>query len=314
MILIVSERDDNSTSRVIEFLKHYSLPVLRVNYGDDLHVIDGIISNKKLDFLFSVNGNQFRYSDVDFYWYRRGAFYPRLSFRNGNLYFLKEMISRDLEGYEYFFNDLFIKKCNSIGDSRKNKLNKLSILLDAMTCGIDVPDTFITSRKSSFPNKRIISKGVFNTTRFSYNNTSYGGGTTEVNVATLPKEIALTSVQERIDKEYEIRSFYLKGKFFNIAILSQSNPKTIEDFRNYDREKPNRTVPCEIPVKLKTKLSELYAMNGLDTCSTDIVKTVDGKYVLLDINPVGQFGMTSHPTNFMLEREIALHIKKCINE
>jgi hypothetical protein len=316
MILIVSDKYDNSTSRVMEYLKYFNLQVLRINLDDNLKLIDGYISNKDVDFLFSLNGFEFRFHDVKFYWYRRGAFRPKICNKKRELEFLDKLIKDDLIGFEYFFNDLFIKRCSSLGDSRKNKLNKLTVLSDAVACGIDIPDTIITTKKESFIKRRVISKGIFDTTRFDYENSYYTGGTVEITKDIkdeLLEDIPLTGVQERLDKEYEIRSFFLKGVFYNMIILSQSNPKTKEDFRNYDRERPNRTVPCTIPKELKENLSKLYRLHNIDTCSTDIVKTLDGRYVILDINPVGQFGMLSNPSNYLLEKEIALLMKKSIN-
>ena len=43
----------------------------------------------------------------------------------------------------------------------------------------------------------------------------------------------------------------------------------------------------------------------LETGSIDMILTKDGKYVFLEINPVGQFGMVSYPCNYFLEKAIA---------
>ena len=39
--------------------------------------------------------------------------------------------------------------------------------------------------------------------------------------------------------------------------------------------------------------------------SLDVIKTKEGKYVFLEINPYGQFGMTSVPCNYYLDEKIA---------
>jgi hypothetical protein len=39
-----------------------------------------------------------------------------------------------------------------------------------------------------------------------------------------------------------------------------------------------------------------------------MILTKDGRFVFLEANPIGQFGMTSKPCNFFLEREIALSL------
>ena len=55
---------------------------------------------------------------------------------------------------------------------------------------------------------------------------------------------------------------------------------------------------------------ELMKSLNLDNGSIDFVKTNDGKWVYLEINPVGQFGMVSEPCNYNLEREIAQELIK----
>jgi glutathione synthase/RimK-type ligase-like ATP-grasp enzyme len=47
---------------------------------------------------------------------------------------------------------------------------------------------------------------------------------------------------------------------------------------------------------------------GLETGSIDLIRTPDGRTVFLEINPVGQFGMISHPCNYNLERVVAEHL------
>jgi glutathione synthase/RimK-type ligase-like ATP-grasp enzyme len=46
----------------------------------------------------------------------------------------------------------------------------------------------------------------------------------------------------------------------------------------------------------------------LDTGSIDIVRTTDGRYVFLEVNPVGQFGMVSVPCNYNLELKVAKYL------
>ena len=45
---------------------------------------------------------------------------------------------------------------------------------------------------------------------------------------------------------------------------------------------------------------------NLNSGSLDLIRAADGKYVFLEINPVGQFGMVSYPCNYNIEKEIAI--------
>lgn len=48
---------------------------------------------------------------------------------------------------------------------------------------------------------------------------------------------------------------------------------------------------------------------SLETGSIDLILTKDGLFIFLEVNPVGQFGMTSYPCNYYLEKLIAMELK-----
>jgi hypothetical protein len=53
----------------------------------------------------------------------------------------------------------------------------------------------------------------------------------------------------------------------------------------------------------------------LSTGSLDLVRCPDGRFVFLEVNPVGQFGMISQPCNYRLEKEVAAHLlRRAIDE
>ena len=115
-------------------------------------------------------------------------------------------------------------------------------------------------------------------------------------------------VQNYIPKKIELRIFYLEGEFFSMAIFSQKDNKTNIDFRNYNDDKPNRTVPYKIPKDVEQKLDLLMKTLGLNSGSIDMIVTPDNEYVFLEVNPVGQFGMVSYPCNYNLEKRIAEYL------
>jgi D-alanine-D-alanine ligase-like ATP-grasp enzyme len=93
-----------------------------------------------------------------------------------------------------------------------------------------------------------------------------------------------------------------------MAIFSQANEKTRIDFRHYDREKPNRTVPYILPEAIEDKL--LQFMNELKLASGSIDMLVDQQYnyYFLEVNPIGQFSQVSLPCNYYLEKKIAEYL------
>ena len=147
---------------------------------------------------------------------------------------------------------------------------------------------------------------------FYNNQISAVGYTSDINedfLSSLPKSFGPTLFQKKISKKYEIRSFFLNGKFFSMAVFSQNDPQTKTDFRNYNWKNPNRCVAFTLPNNIAIKLYKLMECLSLDTGSIDIIVDLNGDFIFLEVNPVGQFGMVSIPCNFKLEREIAVFYK-----
>lgn len=101
---------------------------------------------------------------------------------------------------------------------------------------------------------------------------------------------------------------FFEKKFYSMVIFSQNNEKTKVDFRNYDREKPNKVGPYKLPKNIESKLIKLMETIGLNTGSIDLVKGLDGDYYFLEVNPSGQFGMTSFPCNYNLHKKVANYL------
>ena len=130
----------------------------------------------------------------------------------------------------------------------------------------------------------------------------------------LPETFYLTLFQEELEKEYELRIFCLDGDVYGMAIFSQLDQKTKVDFRNYNLSRPNRVVPYAVPAAVHTKINYLLANLGLTNGSVDMVRTVAGEYVFLEVNPTGQFGMVSEPCNYYLEQRMAEFLLKKAHE
>src|SRR5690606_10463706 len=112
-------------------------------------------------------------------------------------------------------------------------------------------------------------------------------------------------VMEMIEKKYEIRTFYLNGVFYSMAIFSQSQDQTKVDFRKYAT---NRTTPYKLPNTIEKQLQKVFEEFNLNTGSADIILDKNNKYIFLEINSVGQFDMTSRPCNYNLHRKVANYL------
>src|SRR5262249_49371797 len=139
---------------------------------------------------------------------------------------------------------------------------------------------------------------------FRYADRNWGLYTQEITQEDLdaaPQKFFPTLLQERLEKAYEVRSFYLDGQFYSMAIFSQNDPKTRDDFRHYNCDRPNRYVPYRLPRETLVALQRFMDSAELTTGSVDLVRTPEGKLFFLEVNPGGQFGMVSQPCNYFLE-------------
>ena len=101
--------------------------------------------------------------------------------------------------------------------------------------------------------------------------------------------------QERIQKEFEVRSTVVGSKAFSAAIYSQEYPGSREDWRN----NPDLYVwfePYDLPPSTKESIVSLVSDPGLVFGAIDLIVTPDGDHVFLEINPTGQFGFVEERT------------------
>lgn len=185
-------------------------------------------------------------------------------------------------------------------------------LLIAQKYGLTIPKFIITNNLDNLDSENYISKPLSEATHFLTKNFVYTMYTKKIRSI---KEKFLPSLfQENIQKKYEIRSFFIENTFFSMAIFSQNDKQTQVDFRKYNFNKPNRNIPYKLPTEIEDKLKKLMNELQLKTGSIDIIKGNDGEYYFLEVNPVGQFGMTSKPCNYNIEKVISNILYKKLNE
>lgn len=286
MVLIHSLSFDHSTSEVIDWLFFNDKPFLRINsdHSDSLNNIDFEIFNC--------------------YWFRKGEFFigNRGNFKMPRIHYLLE--ENQIKISQYIEVKLSDKKyLNRYFNSNPNKL---LVLEKAKKMGLKVPDFLLTNNLKDTSKKFIykpINEGGYLELE-DYIATAY----TEIYDQGKKQDYGITFFQEMIDKKYELRIFYLDGRFFAMAIMSQKDKQTAIDFRHYNERNPNRNIPFQLPQDIENKLDSLMKMLDLKSGSIDMIVSKDRQYYFLEINPVGQFGMVSYPCNYHLEKEIAEYL------
>ena len=312
MILIVSKHKDSTTDDIIDWVK---TDFIRINDSDYLLSINFILNVSNHFSIIKQNKILLYINNIVSYWYRRDDF--TLGIDSNKIITEAELSKANLEKEWDKLKDFLHSYCeskNSIGSYRKEVFqNKLTCLFYAQQIGLDIPSTIITTQKNDLiafiqSNGECITKAISNMYKIEKPNSFQTIGTqlvTEAIIDKLDETFFPTLIQKKIDKIFELRIFYLKGQFYPMAIFSQNDEQTKLDYRNYNREKPNRNISFILPKEIEEKLQKLMDKLDLNTGSIDMVVTPEGEYVFLEVNPTGQFGWVSENCNYYLEEKIA---------
>lgn len=328
MIVIFSRGDDISTRDVENRLTDMSQDVVIIEPMAAMERFSEI-SNDGIIFE-SSEGKQYNLLDATACWWRRAGIgmnnlvdeipekvmvgeYDLSKILCGpRNHFMEEFT--DLRDYIY---DTMYKKCPiHIGNPRRMGLNRMYTLDLAKEIGLKVPDYAVITNYNQLDkcdniSDNFVSKAISNGIYDFLGHDAYYTYTEAHNKADFAnKDIKLfpSLVMSLVEKSFEIRSFYLDGEFYSMAIFSQMNKQTSVDFRKYSSELPNKNEPFKLPDEIEKKLDKLYRRLNLNTGSADFMVDKEGNYVFLEINPVGQFQMTSLPCNYNLEQKIANYL------
>lgn len=313
MILILSSENDSSTTRVIKWLRHYNQPFLRLNEKDEVLILK--LTDEEL--VFKIKNLTVKLSEIISIWYRRGNFNIDLISSNSgdkNLERYKENEKKEI--VEYVHN--LLRKKRNLNNYNYCSVNKLDVLKYCRETGLNKAKFLITQSKKEllkFYNIEgpIISKAVKSTFSVVSEEGRQSSLTSEIklrDITNLPETFTPTFFQKCIKKKYEVRTFCLSGEFYSMAIFSQKNTMTQTDYRNYDLNFPNRTVPFQLPEWYEDKINNMLKIFQINSASIDTIISPENEFYLLDINPIGQFGMTSMPCNYNLEKIIAEYLIK----
>jgi hypothetical protein len=306
-IIIISESNDTSAKKVMDWLDFYETKVERKNVDTDFSEINIQINNKSSTASLS---NQI-------IWNRRG-YLPLIPTNLKQTYwidYLKKEQQIVLFSLEHF------NKQNYIGSYQQElQNNKLLNLQEAANVGLNIPNTLVTNNKKDLfafvkKDKKYITKSLNFAPNLETATHYYSGnGTTLLDLENINDYFAPSLIQEYIEKEIEIRTFFIEDNFYPMAIFSQNDTQTKIDFRNYIREKPNRNVPFILEQDLLNKIKQFVLNIKSNTGSIDLILTPEGKYIFLEINPMGQYDWLSIDCNYHIDKKIAeLLIEKSNN-
>lgn len=317
MAFILSAARDEATNGIIDYINWYGQSSVRLNEEVTIDDFTLKLGNDSIDLSIESRDSGKYFSEMTNFWYRRGDFSNKIPIRRSELDNLR--IEQFLLTEWGFIKKFFHENQKYLGNYYQEvENNKLLNLKYAKEAGLKIPKTLVTTNKKeaiSFINQsdKCITKPIHNAhLNFEHNEMKYSSTGTRLvelkDIEALEDCFCPMLLQEYTEKEVELRIFFLEKKLFPMAIFSQLDDQTKVDYRNYNREKPNRSVPFKLPTKVKNSILAFTKKAQLNTGSIDIILSKDNEYVFLEVNPVGQFGWVSKNCNYYIEEKIALHL------
>lgn len=301
-IYILSKQDDVSAYKVMKWITHFERKFHRINNEDELCDLYISISQNLLEI------NKVRFSSEHPVWIRKG----QLPFIKIDSY-AKENEFRIIKKY---ILDKIERSENTIGSmTRELEHNKILDLELAAECGIKVPKTYVVSTKAlldtvlcSDPGMEFVIKPAFNYYMIDIDNKKY-----RLDIAELKRSIEVDEgffpslIQEKIEKKIEIRSFYIKGTFYSMAIFYKGNQSDLT-YKNVNHNNPNRMVPFELPSEIEEKLTKFCQKKNINCTSIDLIYSKNEEFYFIENNIMGQFDWLSGICNYYIEKKIAMEL------
>ncbi|MCL1934679.1 MAG: grasp-with-spasm system ATP-grasp peptide maturase [Candidatus Azobacteroides sp.] len=321
MVLIISIEEDISTFNVIDWLLCQDKKYIVLFPHESINVSKLFISISDKTVQISSNNDNLGITSL---WYRRGNMNVDAIFKNTasiekikSKKLLMKQLNKENRDLQLSTIDFLAHQLSSKIDDYifTHNINKINVLDNAVKVGLKIPETIITTDKSvlfDFLTRhegKIITKPISEVLVISDNEYDYYTYTSKIDdIQNFPNTFFPSLFQQMIDKDYELRIFFLKNRCYSTAIFSQHDQKTKIDFRNYNREKPNRYIPYQLPKYIEHRIIKLIKNLNLDSGSIDMIVDKQSHYYFLEINPVGQYGMISDPCNYNLDKEIAFNL------
>ena len=331
MILIFTNENELSSLEVAKRLNFYKKEFYIINPEEDIFRFSKV-DDKGIYFKNNLLNKDINLLDATACWWRRTGLgvnnfvesnFSDKIIKNENhnfndiLFGKKSVLNSEFSDLkDYVFQRIFENSKINLGHPKLYGLNRLTILDLARNYGLKTPYYEVISNTNQLNSSekignnfvsKAIANGIYHVidgkSYYTYTELQKREDYTNKNINIFP-----SLIMNLVDKKFEIRSFYIDGKFYSMAIFSQSNEQTKVDFRKYSSSRPNKNEPFQLPIEIELKLENLFKDIGLNTGSVDLIVNTKNEYVFLEINPVGQYGMTSEPCNYNLDEKITKYL------
>ena len=224
----------------------------------------------------------------------------------------------ELHLFDFLFQNGIFQNCYVLSSFKDRDLNKLNILKEAIRHELKIPPTTITNSKKYLEDikrrKELIIKNIYENFSISIDGTLYTQYVDLIDdnlIHNLSDFFFPIAFQERIVKEFEVRTFYFLGKTYSVAYF-QPNKNAKVDVR--EERSHQRIEPYNLPENITIKLQNLMSSLNLEIGAIDFLVDKEGTHFFLEVNPNGNFRVVSEIGEYSLEKIIANHLISKYNE
>jgi len=290
-ILIITNSEDATADYLIDRIGG---KVNFVRFDTDLDLKNFSAYWTKRGFELSLNKEKLNIADIYNVWYRR----PKPFTLNTEIPEIEQRhaIEEWQEAIEGILTIIPTEKWINHPLSIKRASYKIEQLNRCNKFGLKAPRTLLTSGKKDLRNFyqevgdiviKPISHGYLEGRDLLTDKLLYTNSLNEEQISQFPNEnLCPTLFQQKIRKEYDIRITVLDDKLVAVKLSNPNNKKI--DIRRDNMEGVSYA-SYELPNELKNGIISLVKSYGLRFGAVDLVKSVNGDYYFLEINPNGQW-------------------------
>lgn len=315
MILCITHSQDYyNIDLFFEYIKTKNIPYFRLN-SDRMNHLQKISINENFFELTDESGNKINSDKIKGVWHRKAwkISVPEELDEDYEKIFLKEYASLRYNLFTILEDAAWI---NPFENEKKIDGNKMLQLKIAEKHHLTIPKTIFSNDAEKITaffhencNGKMVAKlhGVLSK--------SMGGedlvSTNIIDGDSLEfiSDIAYCPMifQPYIEKEYELRIVYVDGEFFTGKINNSENVDWRVAQENFFWS------AYDLPKNIKASLTSMMKEMGLYLGAIDMIKSRDGNYYFLEVNPQGEWGMLQKELHFPIAERIADNLIKRMN-
>lgn len=236
-----------------------------------------------------------RFDEIDVAWYlRENSVDDKAEMQTMELAFARNESDRSLLSVESLLDCMWVNRRATVQLLQSNKLYQQQ---QAAKCGFRVPKTVMSN------NPEVVQKAAIDLEGLLLNSIGYialdpleqyalySERFSVFELLNSTEAIAACPVfaQEYVEKDVELRVMAVGDHMLACSIDSQASERTKVDWRHYDFDRVKHarvTLPDDVQQRLRCFMRTVDLRYG----AIDLIKTPEGEYMFLEVNPSGQWG------------------------